>query len=425
MLRAFLLTTSVLLASSEAALMAAEAIVIDGSSTVYPISMAAAELYNERNGTQFEISVSGTTAGMRLFTAGKIPLASASRPIRPEEVHACETLGIEFVEVPIALDGLTVAVNARNTFIDHLTIAELKRLWEPTSRVKTWADLRNGWPDVPVALFSPGGNSGTFDFFTEVVVGKARAIREDFKASEDDNDLVQGLVSNVNALGYFGWSYYQQNSTLLRAVPIDGGHGPVAPSREVIIDGSYAPLSRPLFYYVIVEALNRPEIAGFLKAVLAEPGLIEDAGYVALPPELRTAIGARIDQRATGSLFAGREGHPRLAEVYLTEGGGGPLAAPSAAAAAVVITAPAAPVPAPVPAPVDVPMPAPAATAPVATGVPAAVSALTPDEVEHLRVTALALARATLERAPDPQELLRRLEAIRQAAAPITVRSSR
>lgn len=417
--KTFLRTLALVIACPGALLVAAEAVVIDGSSTVYPISMAVAELCNERSGGQFEISVSGTSAGMRNFTSGRIPLAAASRTIRPDEVRACETLGIRFVEVPVAMDGLTVAVNARNTFIDHLTIAELKRLWEPDSRVRTWADVRTGWPDLPVALFGPGGNSGTFDFFTEVVVGKARAIRADFTASEDDNDLVQGLVSNSNALAYFGWSYYQQNSTLLRAVPVDGGHGPVGPSREVIIDGRYAPLSRPLFYYVAVDALDRPEVAGFLTAALDATALIEDAGYVPLSPELRAVIRARIDQRVAGSLFADRAGHPRLTEVYLADGGQIAPPAPTPAAPvilpmAVAVEAAAAPS-------------APTVVTPAQTvarveepGPPSQVAAaLTVEEIERLRHASLALARATLERTPDPQVLLRRIEDVREASLPI------
>ncbi len=441
---AFLRPIVVFLAGSGAIIMAAETVVIDGSSTVYPISLAVAEQYNERNGGLFEISVSGTTAGMRLFTAGKIPIAAASRPIRAEEVNACDVLGIHFVEIPVALDGVTVAVNKRNTFIDHLTIAELKRLWEPDSRVKAWSDLRPGWPNLPVALFGPGHNSGTFDFFTEVVVGKAREIREDFTASEDDNDLVQGVVSNTNALAYFGWSYFQQNSSLLRSIAIDGGHGPISPSQAVIIDGSYAPLSRPLFYYVAVEALDRPEVLGFLIAALDAPSLIQDAGYVPLSPELRTAIRARLDRRVTGSLFVDRPGHPRLTEVYLAEGG---AVAPAKSANA----APADPVPAPV-VPVPIPMatsaapvvtpatpvaspttvaPAAIPVVPVVSTAPASESpasrsgekpvaeTLTPTEIERLRAASLAFTRATLERSPDPQVLRQRLEDIRQATAPI------
>ncbi len=435
MLRVVTLVASMLYVTARSALFAAEPVIIDGSSTVYPISLAGAERVNEHNGALYEISVSGTTGGMRLFTTGKISITAASRPIRPDEIRACASAGIDFLEIPVALDGVTVAVSAHNTFIDHFTVGELKLLWQPDSAVRTWADLRKGWPTTKAALYGPGGNSGTFDFFTEVIVGKSRAIREDFTGSEDDNELVQGLVGNPNALAYFGWSYFKQNSTLLRAIPVDSGHGPVPPTREAIINGTYAPLSRPLFYYVELEAYtHRPEISAFIDTILDNPGLVDDAGYVSLSLELRTAIHARLVKHTTGSVFADHEGHPRLSEIYLA--GGAPVvsapvanAAPVVKATSVVAAAAAVPVAAaavrpqvPVAVPVPVPVTAAVPVAPVPLAKEPAASAIPPAsaEVQRLRAAALALARATLERIPDPIELRKRQQELQAALLPVT-----
>ncbi|MFM2092584.1 MAG: hypothetical protein RLZZ127_3073, partial [Planctomycetota bacterium] len=201
---------------------------IDGSSTVYPISLAVGEAYSARTGTALDIQVTGSSAGLRAFIGGKLAIAAASRPMRPDEVDACRRAGIAFLEVPIALDGLTVAVSRRNPYIDHLTMAELRSLWEPGSTVTAWNQVRAAFPAEPVVLVGPGRNSGTFDYFTEVVNGKARAVREAWTGSEDDNEIVATLSSDPHALGYFGWSYYQQNQAQLRAIAIDAGHGPVA-----------------------------------------------------------------------------------------------------------------------------------------------------------------------------------------------------
>lgn len=283
---------------------AAEPFIIDGSSTVYPITVAIGEAYARTTGTQMQIGVSGTTGGMRMFTAGRIPITGASRPIRADELKTAAEHGIEVVEVPIGIDGLTVVVGKGNRFIDHLTTTELKRLWEPDSQITSWSMLRQGFPATTVALFGPGRDSGTFDYFTEVIVGKARAMRSDFTSSEDDNELVQGVTSDPNALSYFGWSYFQQNSQTLRAVAIDSGNGPVTPSRERILDGTYAPLTRPLFFYVAVKELERPEVRGFIDVALTTPHLVEDCGYVSLDAAHYAAARQRVANRVTGSVFA-------------------------------------------------------------------------------------------------------------------------
>ena len=407
--------------------LASEAIVIDGSSTVYPISLAAAELYHEKTGTVFEINVSGTTGGMRLFTSGKIPMTGASRPIRKDEIDACVSAGISFVEIPVALDGLTVAVGSQNPFIDHLTMAELKTLWQPGSSIDTWNQLRPAWPATPVALFGPGRNSGTFDFFTEVVNGKARLVRDEWTGSEDDNELVQALVLNGNALGYFGFSYFMQNKAQLRAIAIDAGHGPVMPSHDAVLDGTYAPFSRPLFYYVAVPALDRPEIRGFLESVLASPAVVEEAGYIALNNDLLAIIRRRLTDRVVGSLFQDLQGHPRLAEIYQSLpplSSGVITSAPKNAVPAADPVVPTAQpkIPSVSVAPVSVapvsndptapmtPLLAPVVppSKPVITIVPEpAKPTLSPADLERLRTASFALARASLQKQPDAAELKR------------------
>ncbi len=386
---------------------------IDGSSTVYPISLAVGEAYAARTGTALDIQVTGSSAGLRAFIGGKLAIAAASRPIRPDEVDALRRAGIGFLEVPIALDGLTVAVGRRNTFVDHLTVAELRALWEPGSTVATWNQVRGAFPAAPVALVGPGRNSGTFDFFTEVVNGKARAVREVWTGSEDDNEIVAVLTGDANALGYFGWSYYQQNQAQLRAIPIDAGHGPVAPSRAAIEDGSYVPFSRPLFYYIAATAMERPEVRGFVDLALDSRQLVEEAGYVPLSEPVLAVVRRRVTERTTGSLFATIEGHPRIAEVYLgSTAAAVPAPAPTPVAVAVPVTAPtAAPAPAPVVAPVVAPVAvAPAPVAVVPAPVPVATAPAIPAaELERLRRQAFALARATLAEQPDPAELRQRI----------------
>jgi phosphate transport system substrate-binding protein len=396
-----------------AALPAADraSISIDGSSTVYPISLAVGEAYSARTGTALDIQVTGSSAGLRAFIGGKLAIAASSRPIRPDEVDALRRAGIGFLEVPIALDGLTVAVGRRNAFVDHLSVAELRTLWEPGSTVTTWNQVRAGFPAAPVALVGPGRNSGTFDYFTEVVNGKARAVREAWTGSEDDNEIVAMLTGDANALGYFGWSYYQQNQAQLRAIPIDGGHGPVAPSRQAIEDGSYVPFSRPLFYYIAATAMERPEVRGFVDLALDSRQLVEEAGYVALSEPVLAVVRRRVAERTTGSLFATLEGHPRIGEVYLGATAAAVAAAPVAAPVPVPAPVVAAAVPAAAPA---APAAMPAATAvipvPVSQAVPAVTAPTIPAaELERLRRQAFALARATLAEQPDPAELRQRI----------------
>ena len=259
---------------------------IDGSSTVYPISEAMAEEFGRETGGSVRVTVgfSGTGGGFKRFCAGETHISNASRPIKDGERELCAQNGVEFLELPVAIDGLAVAVNPQNTFAECLTVAELKKIWEPGSTVSSWAEVRQGFPDQPLKLYGAGTNSGTFDYFTEAIVGEEDASRGDYSASEDDNVLVQGVVGDPGSLGYFGYAYYIENEGQMKAVAIDGGSGCVAPTPETITSGQYAPLSRPLFIYVSRKALQRPEVAAFVRFYIEHATeLVPEVGYVARP----------------------------------------------------------------------------------------------------------------------------------------------
>ncbi len=248
------------------------AIKMDGSSTVFPIAEAFAEEYqiSKRGKVRVTVGIAGTGGGFKKFCRGETDMSNASRPILKEEMEACRAAGVKYIEVPVAFDALTVVVNPKNDWVKTLTVADLKKMWEPAAqgRVTTWKHVRSEWPAERLMLFGPGSDSGTFDYFTEAVNGKAKASRGDFTASEDDNTLVQGVENNKSALGYFGFAYYAAHKDKLRAVPIDGGKGPVAPSLEAVTKGTYNPLSRPLFVYVKESSLARPEVREFVQFML-------------------------------------------------------------------------------------------------------------------------------------------------------------
>jgi len=260
---------------------------IDGSSTVFPIMEAVVEEFQIRNrGVRATVGISGTGGGFRRFCAGETDISDASRPIRDAERGECAANGIEFTEVPIAWDGLSVIVNSDNDWARCLTTDELRSIWSPESEVTTWADVRDGFPDEEIALYGPGTSSGTFDYFTEAINGESGASRPDYQASEDDNVLVQGVLGERYAMGYFGYAYYVENEEQLNGVAIDAGSGCVAPTRSTIEDGSYAPLSRPLYIYVRHASARRPEVGAFLEyAFEFGPELIPATGYVPLTPE--------------------------------------------------------------------------------------------------------------------------------------------
>ena len=260
------------------------AIKIDGSSTVAPISEAVAEEFNKiEPKVRLSVGVSGTGGGFKKFTAGEIDISDASRPIKESEKQIAKEKGIEFVELAVAYDALTIVVHKDNNWVDHLTVAELKKMWMPESKVKTWKDVRATWPARDIKLFGPGTDSGTFDYFTEAINGKAQVSRNDFTKSEDDNMLVQGVGGSKDGLGYFGFAYYEGNKAKLKAVPIDGGKGPVMPSDETIKNNKYAPLGRPIFIYVSKKAVKRPEVVQFVEFYLKNAAkLSKQVGYTPL-----------------------------------------------------------------------------------------------------------------------------------------------
>jgi phosphate transport system substrate-binding protein len=257
---------------------------IDGSSTVFPITEAVAEEFRITNPeVRINVGISGTGGGFKRFVVGETDISDASRPIKQSEAETARTNGIEYIELRIAVDGLAVIVNPTNSWVDYLTVEELKRIWEPNSAIQKWSDVRQGWPDRPITLYGPGTDSGTFDYFTEVIVGKEDASRPDYTASEDDNVLVQGIAGDPNALGYFGYAYYAENTDKLKIVPIDAGKGPVTPSDETVKNGDYTPLSRPLFIYVNTKSMERPEVKAFITFYLENAeNLVIEVGYTPL-----------------------------------------------------------------------------------------------------------------------------------------------
>ena len=284
---------------------------IDGSSTVFPIAEAVAEEFqiSKKGKVRVTVGIAGTGGGFKRFCRGETDISNASRPILKEEMEICRAAGIKYMELPVAFDALTVVVNPTNTWVKSLTVADLKKMWEPTAqgRVSQWSQVRSEWPAQPLMLFGPGADSGTFDYFTEAVNGKAKASRGDFTASEDDNTLVQGVENNKNALGYFGFAYYSAHKDKLRAVPIDNGKGKqVTPSIEAVIDGSYQPLSRPLFIYVRESAAQRPEVQEFIKFYLTEgANLAKEVGYVPLPPQAYVTTMKHFTDKKMGTVFGG------------------------------------------------------------------------------------------------------------------------
>jgi len=274
----------------------------DGSSTVGPYTTAAAEKFQaEQPDVQVTVGVSGTGGGFERFCRDETDLSNASRPIKDEEATICEDAGVEFVEFQVANDALTVVTNKDNDWVDCLTTAQLKKIWEPGSKVKSWKDVDPSFPDEKVSLFGPGTDSGTFDYFTGEINGEEGASRSDYSASEDDNNTVTGVSGEKGGLGYFGFSYFEENQDTLKAVEIDGGDGCIAPSVEAAQSGTYKPLSRPLFIYVKKESLSRPEVAAFLRYILDnEQAIAEASQFVPLTDEQLTKAETDLDA-ATGA----------------------------------------------------------------------------------------------------------------------------
>lgn len=283
---------------------------IDGSSTVYPITEAVAEEFQKakRGTVKVTVGISGTGGGFKKFSRGETDISDASRPIVKKEMDACKEAGIEYIELPVAYDGLAVMVNPKNNWVTSMTVADLKKIWEPAAegKITRWNQVNPAWPDVPLKLYGPGVDSGTFDYFTEAIVGKSRASRGDFTASEDDNVLVQGIASDRGGLGFFGYAYYAENPDKLKLVAIDGGKGPVSPSMKTVMDGTYAPLSRPIFIYVNKKSAERPEVREFVEFYLKHaPTLVKQVKYIPLPDRAYRLAEERFARKVTGTVFGG------------------------------------------------------------------------------------------------------------------------
>ena len=290
-------------------------VTLDGSSTVFPISEAVAEEFQKSNqNVNVTVGISGTGGGFQKFCRGEIDIADASRPISASEVAACGKSGIEFIEMPVAYDGIAIAVNPKAVWADKITVAELKILFAPEAQgtVKKWNQVRATWPDREIHLFGAGVDSGTYDYFTEAIMGKAKASRGDFTSSEDDNVLVQGISNDELALGFLPFAYYEENATRLKLVPVDdekadNGVGPILASPDSIKTGTYQPLSRPVFIYVSKKAADRPEVQRFVEFYMnnAET-LVREVNYVGLGPEIYGMVTDRFAKRHTGSVFSGQ-----------------------------------------------------------------------------------------------------------------------
>ena len=283
-------------------------ILIDGSSTVFPITEAVAEEFQAiYRDVRVSVGISGTGGGFEKFCNGETAISDASRPIKESEQEACAANGIEYIELPVAYDGLAVMVNPDNDWVECMTVEELKMIWEPAAQdtITNWNQVRPDFPDAPLSLYGAGVDSGTYDYFTQAIVGEEGASRGDFTASEDDNVLVQGIAGDLNALGFFGLAYYEQNPDRLKLVAIDDGGGEcVLPSAETVNNGTYQPLSRPLFIYVSTAAAERPEVEAFVQFYLENTrALSAEVGYVSLPEEIIPLAQARFNERVTGTLF--------------------------------------------------------------------------------------------------------------------------
>ena len=289
----------------------AQTVKIDGSSTVFPITEAMAEDFQKAKKGKIRVTVgiSGTGGGFKKFCRGDTDISDASRPILKKEMDECKAAGVQYIELPVAYDALTVVIHPDNKWAQTLTVAELKKMWEPAAqgKVKTWKQVNPAWPDQPLKLFGPGADSGTFDYFTEAVNGKAKSSRGDFTASEDDNVLVQGVSRDVNALGYFGFAYYVENKDKLRAVRIadKAGQG-VEPSFETVINGTYQPLARPIFIYINSKSLERPEVKEFVEFYMkSAETLVREVKYVPLPAKAYAYNIEHANKKVLGTKFGG------------------------------------------------------------------------------------------------------------------------
>ena len=301
--------------------LSSQVIQIDGSSTVFPVTEAVAEEFQRAHqGTRVTVGSSGTGGGFQKFCRDEIDISDASRPIKASEAEACAKAGVTYIELPVGYDGIAVVVHPKNTWATSMTVAELKKLWEPAAqgKISRWNQIRPDWPDQEIHLFGAGVDSGTFDYFTEVIAGKAQASRGDYTSSEDDNVIVQGVSGDQYALGYFGFAYYEQNKDKLKVVAVDDGNdangqGAIAPSPGSVKDGTYAPLSRPIFIYPKVKALDRAEVSSFLDFYLTKgTALVREVGYIPLTEREYDLVRARLKGRKTGSMYTEADAHAQI-----------------------------------------------------------------------------------------------------------------
>ena len=297
---------------SAASVAGADAIVkIDGSSTVFPITEAVAEDFQnaKKGAVRVTVGISGTGGGFKKFCRGETDIANASRPILQKEMDECKKAGIQYVEMPVAFDALTVVVNPRNNWAKTITVAELKKMWEPEAqgKINKWNQVNPAWPDEKIKLYGAGADSGTFDYFTEAIVGKAKSSRGDFTASEDDNVLVQGVASDKYGLGFFGFAYYVENQKKLNAVGIDAGKGAVLPSAKTVEDGTYQPLSRPIFIYVNIKSAEKPAVKEFVEFYMKNaPALVKEVKFFPLPAQAYATNLEHLNKKKVGTVFGGK-----------------------------------------------------------------------------------------------------------------------
>lgn len=304
------LTVAILLGTSitPGTVNASPIIKIDGSSTVFPITEAVAEDFQiaKRGAIRVTVGISGTGGGFKKFCRNEIDIVNASRPITHLEMEACKKEGVQYIEMPIAFDALTVVVNPKNTWSKTITVAELKKIWEPDAqgKINNWNQINPAWPDKRIKLYGPGADSGTFEYFTEAIVGKAKSSRGDFTASEDDNVLVQGVASDIYALGFFGFAYYIENRNKINAVAIDSGEGGVLPSAATVENTSYKPLSRPIFIYVNAKSTEKPEVQEFVHFYMNNaPELVTEVKYFPLSKEVYNLNLEHLNKKKVGTVF--------------------------------------------------------------------------------------------------------------------------
>ena len=285
---------------------------IDGSSTVFPVTEGVAEDFQKakKGAIKVTVGISGTGGGFKKFCRGETDISNASRPILKKEMEECKAAGIEYFELPVAFDALTIVINPKNTFLKQISVEELNKMWEPAAqgKVTRWNQVNPAWPDAPIKLFGAGSDSGTFDYFTEAINGKAKASRGDYTASEDDNVLVQGVAQDVNAIGYFGYAYYAENQSRLKAVPVadKGGKPAVGPSEQSVINGTYQPLSRPIFIYVNTKSLAKPEVKEFVEFYMKDgPRIAKEVKYVPLPAKAYSMNLEHLAKGKKGTVFGG------------------------------------------------------------------------------------------------------------------------